>query len=617
MAERNLLYIDSTTGTWAEAEAADSTRMGAIGIGTAPGADGIALASGNLTLTGSSAITMTGTTGGITGPASVTLASGGDVSVSGGGTLTGLPTTPAGDTDAASKAYVDSVVSGNSWREPVITMEMISDALSAPPGSPAAGDSYITAGQSGGPYAITAVNTTTETFTVTGDHSGLGAGDVIKVDGSTGNDGYWTVVSTSGTGPTDITVSEDVTDATGDGTLNYCDPGTAWDTIGPEQIVCWDGTTWDDLCDDPNGLNVGHRVVTKESGVGGSFTGQLSDIAEWNGTSWDFYPPSSGWAVLVQDCNHVGYWDNAAFVYESVGDDWIQFSGTGSIVAGDGLTKDGNTLDVGAGNAISVGADTVNVNVTGGTDGTSLDLATGDEFLFADASDAGATKKTTIDKIQDYVSAAGLDNDLTDGNGIVDFTYNGSAAASVTVEAVSADRITVGASGIDVAGLPLQFKINGLAVSTNVTQANVDTLVDGWSAPASVNDASALHVHNQIAEAINADTSGVTANYAVRVSAADAISNGDPTTQPGSEIIGVTLDTASSGNPARVVMRGIARGVLGGTGTAGAQYFMGASGVLSTSIPSTGSNYVVQMGFGLNANDMMMQIVNMGRRRAP
>lgn len=617
MAERNLLYIDSTTGTWAEAEAADSTRMGAIGIGTAPGADGIALASGNLTLTGSSAISMTGTSGGITGPASITLASGGDVSVSGGGTLTGLPTTPAGDTDAASKAYVDSVVSGNSWRKPVITMEMVSDALSAPPGSPAVGDSYITAGQSGGPFAITAVNTTTETFTVTGDHSSLGAGDRIAVQGSTGNDGYWTVVSTSGTGPTDITVSEDVTDATGDGTVDYCDPGTLWDIIGPYNIVCWDGTTWDDLCDDEVGPVTGWRVVTKESGTAGSFAGQPSDIAQWNGSSWDFYEPSAGWAVLVQDCNHVGYWDNAAFVYEDLGDDWIQFSGTGTIVAGDGLTKDGNTLDVGAGNAISVGSDTVSVNVTGATDGTSLTLATGDEFLFADASDAGATKKTTIDKIQDYVSSAGLDNSLTDGNGIVDFTYNGSAAATVTVEAVSADRITVGASGIDVAGLPLQFKINGLAVSTNVTQANVDTLVGGWSTPATFNDASSLHAHNQIAETVNADAAGVTANYAVRVSATDAISNGDPTTQAGSEIIGVSMDTASVGNPARVVMRGIARGVLGGTGSAGAQYFMGAAGVLSTSIPTTGSNYVVQMGFGLNANDLMMQIVNMGRRRAP
>jgi hypothetical protein len=618
MAERNLLYIDSTSGTWAEAEAADTTRLGGLGIGTAPGSDGIALASGDLTITGSGAISMSGTTGGITSAASISLQSGGDITVSGGGTLTGLPSTPTGSTDAASKAYVDSAISGNTWRDPVITMEMISDALSAPPGSPTNGDSYVVGGQSGGPFNITAVNTSTETFTVTGDHSSLATGDVILVAGSTGNDGYWTVASTSGTGPTDITVSEDVTDATGDGTADYADPGTAWDTIGPDKIVTYDGTNWDVVrASNNDGLQSGDRVVLKESGTAGSFSGQTSDIAVYNGSTWDFTTPANGWSVLVQDYDHGGYWDNSAWVYELSNDDWVQFSGTGQIIAGDGLTKDGNTLDVGAGNAISVGNDTVAVNVTGGTDGTSLDLASGDEFLFADASDAGATKKTTIDKIQDYVSAAGLDNDLTDGNGIVDFTYNGSAAATVTVEAVSADRITVGASGIDVAGLPAQFKINGSAVSANVTQTNVDTLVDGWSAPASVNDASALHIHNQIAEAINADAAGVTANYAVRISGTDVILNGDPTTQAGSEIIGVSLDTASSGNPARVVLNGIARGVLGGTGTAGAQYFMGAAGVLSTSIPTTGSNYVIQMGFGLNTNDLALQIVSMGRRRAP
>ena len=39
--------------------------------------------------------------------------------------------------------------------------------------------------------------------------------------------------------------------------------------------------------------------------------------------------------------------------------------------------------------------------------------------------------------------------DLTDGNGIVDFTYNGSSAASITVEA-DGGTITVGASGIKV-----------------------------------------------------------------------------------------------------------------------------------------------------------------------
>lgn len=42
---------------------------------------------------------------------------------------------------------------------------------------------------------------------------------------------------------------------------------------------------------------------------------------------------------------------------------WVQFSAAGQIVAGAGLTKTGNQLDVGAGTGIDVGADTVGVNL--------------------------------------------------------------------------------------------------------------------------------------------------------------------------------------------------------------------------------------------------------------
>jgi hypothetical protein len=40
---------------------------------------------------------------------------------------------------------------------------------------------------------------------------------------------------------------------------------------------------------------------------------------------------------------------------------WTQFSGAGQILAGTGLTKAGNSLDVGAGNGITVNADTIEV----------------------------------------------------------------------------------------------------------------------------------------------------------------------------------------------------------------------------------------------------------------
>lgn len=68
-------------------------------------------------------------------------------------------------------------------------------------------------------YNITGVNTGAETFTVAEDLSGMVANDSFVVSGSTGNDGTWTVSGVAGAGPTTITVSEDITDATVDGSI--------------------------------------------------------------------------------------------------------------------------------------------------------------------------------------------------------------------------------------------------------------------------------------------------------------------------------------------------------------------------------------------------------------
>jgi len=69
--------------------------------------------------------------------------------------------------------------------------------------------------------AIVAVNTGSDIFSISGDLSTeFEAGDKIVVNGSTGNDGIYTVTNVAFNSPnTDITVSEDVTNATADGTL--------------------------------------------------------------------------------------------------------------------------------------------------------------------------------------------------------------------------------------------------------------------------------------------------------------------------------------------------------------------------------------------------------------
>ena len=77
--------------------------------------------------------------------------------------------------------------------------------------------------QSGKVYDITAVNTTTETFTIqpgSDISASFPVGGDFTVAGSTGNDGQWIVSSTSWSSPNlTITVTGNITDATVDGTV--------------------------------------------------------------------------------------------------------------------------------------------------------------------------------------------------------------------------------------------------------------------------------------------------------------------------------------------------------------------------------------------------------------
>ncbi len=82
-------------------------------------------------------------------------------------------------------------------------------------------------------HAITAVNTSTKTFTIAGDQTAnLPVGRPIPVENSTGNDGVYTVVSATFTTSTAIVVSETIPDATVDGEIVLADDWTLTPTDG-------------------------------------------------------------------------------------------------------------------------------------------------------------------------------------------------------------------------------------------------------------------------------------------------------------------------------------------------------------------------------------------------
>jgi hypothetical protein len=189
----------------------------------------------------------------------------GDIDMNNAGTIANLPD-PTADGDAATLSWTNERIrqrlAGLDWQESVLDKD-----LSTPPGSPSTGDRYIVGKQS---YAIIGANTSTETFTISGDHSTeLSAAEVFEVLSSTGNDATWTVQSIAFNSPnTDIVVTGDIVDATADGDVEFAED--AWN-------------------------------------------GSVGSIAQWNGTSWEYAVPNEGFATTVEDEDTLYLYDGTAW----------------------------------------------------------------------------------------------------------------------------------------------------------------------------------------------------------------------------------------------------------------------------------------------------------------
>jgi len=148
-------------------------------------------------------------------------------------------------------------------------------------------------------------------------------------------------------------------------------------SVAANDLVEFNGTAWQILAAAVAGDQVaGTRIAlsTAKTIVGDlSAAAQAGEIYVFTGTgrtATDSNESLDTAAVLVQDDLHVGYYDNTAWVFEGTvpTGDWIQFTGTGQIVAGVGLAKNGNTLSVNMGAGIqALPSDEVGIHLTAGT----------------------------------------------------------------------------------------------------------------------------------------------------------------------------------------------------------------------------------------------------------
>jgi hypothetical protein len=354
---------------------------------------------------------------------------------------------------------------------------------------------------------------------------------------------------------------------------------------------------------------------------------------------------------LTLDSDNQWSWDND-------GTTWQQLSGPGSIPdatsGAGGAVKGKVTFDSDKGLSVTTGIAEVVLSASG-----ALEFSSGEIAVNLEASNPS---------LQISTNELGVKIDANAG------LQKGASGLGVKIDDTP-DTLDVDSDGLKVVGVPSQFKINGSAVSANVTQSNVDTLVAGASS-----DAQSLHTHDDKSEVghthTHASTTGQTANdHHNQVHAIDgadhslagatpgdvltvltattfafsspgaaskapkveadyvasgAISNGDPVYISASDskvsealanddakarVIGVARGAISDTASGPITSHGPCTAVLGGGGSAGTAYYLQAAGGMGTALPGAG-NRVIQVGIAMNTNDLFVRIVDYGKKAA-
>jgi hypothetical protein len=249
---------------------------------------------------------------------------------------------------------------------------------------------------------------------------------------------------------------------------------------------------------------------------------------------------------------------------------FVQFASFAAVLANAGLIKSGNNLAV----EVDTSANAQGAGADGGSSGLEFDVTGAAGKLRAAVNATGGLER----------SASGLAVRIDD----------------------TPDTLDADADGLKVVGLPSLFKVNDTAVSANVTAANLTALTAGAEL------ANTIHFHGKIEHNYTA-SGAIDAFDAVYISANNAVSQGDCSVDAESRVIGVAPAAISDTATGRVVYEGIVTGALSGA-TAGTAYYLGTTGQPVLYGALTGNNRVVRLGYALNATDLDVHIMDLGKK---
>jgi hypothetical protein len=365
--------------------------------------------------------------------------------------------TPDSANDSVNKSYVDNLISGVTWLEPVTCLCLVGNATVA------------TLNGLGNPGAVSDVYVVTDSGTLTLGSLSVAAGDVVQWDN--GNT-QWIKIATNvgGFPPNGFRIALN-------GGTALISPYT--DGVDDGKIAEFDGT---------------------------SLTGALTSPSNGNAVLVVAWPGAPSPPVLV----------NQAYVFNGTvpTGTWTQFSGAGGLNAGTGLSISGNTINfTSADTSLTVNANDAQVNVGLGlavSSGVNIDLdttkrsAAGDSDasnnpLYLDSTNGINVKvdASTIDLDSGnanrlYVPNAGITetqlNTSVAGNGL---TGGGGSALAVGAGnglSVAASSVAVASDSTGGANLASVIDVNANGVAIRVDDTTIEDDGNGGTAQLRIKD---------------------------------------------------------------------------------------------------------------------------------
>lgn len=228
--------------------------------------------------------------------------------------------------------------------------------------------------------------------------------------------------------------------------------------------------------------DTGYRIL-----LIGQTTGSENGIYTYsdNGTTYalsrsadaDTYQELEGAAVFVLEGNvyaQTGWTETNYTLTSFAGQTWVQFSGSGAYVAGEGLILTGTTFDVGAGNGITVTANAVSLSASVAGDGlahsagvinavgTANRISVSADAIDISATYAGQTSITTLGTISTGTWSADTIATTKGGTGLTTYATGDILYAN---GANSLAKLTIGANGkvlqVNGSGVPVWADIDG------------------------------------------------------------------------------------------------------------------------------------------------------------